>query len=1215
MRKVQMKISVLLLTLLVGFSSLCSIDHKLEIRAAGEIAEMRATVAFSTETPLSGDNFFMELRINSASLGSLSGLIENLHIEFDLPSKLAIVLAPHSPTNDYTVTISGSHVSIDYNIAVPLGAQQYLRFVLAWNAGTTVEGVHAWTNPVITVSAKNCISAVALATDGSSPAGSVNPKNITAISYMTTEYQDIYAALLHTATVELKNEQFSGGLNLHNGKLTLDYDAAVYVAAIKLNGTIVPYTLLANTPGTGRVSYVVDFADALFKVDKYLAKENHIEIIYNYPARTSIGEDSYDLNINFTATREDGTAISETAVIQEKVAYRSDGGPAKDLFNKTALPKFTKVAANNLSWIITFTPLIDVRNVVIIEDPSLMEADFFAGFRLDRVEVSAFDPLVDRPTTSKVRTKIFYEHSGDLGNWYAVSSSEITSGSNIYSWSGSGLSATDLGLGSGEYVTRLKFEFYAIDGIATEIAELSGIVQVRLYAKSTSGITTTISNSFVDDNTITNTITAYGSMGKAPGGIAFDDSDVKITADTELNLNRPKLFWTWQPDDWFFANGATDYSGWSVEAHTGDWAAVNSAGGGKGAVAINDDAWIVERFLIEGGFFHDPILYFYIPDPNIKVLDIATGSSLQAYDIELYQVDTGGTIVKFRVRNALNFVPGNPDVSYPTADWDNYLPAFGPGDPGGYGFGWGHFWPRHDELAIKIKFSPGAQNSDVYGNIQLFVTSGDINQLASSVLVTDDFLVINDVAFVGQPFLSSRGFSYVINFSDGLITTSSVSLDNLNYQQILTLNNSVNPVDVFLKMSIENPPADSYGNLSRIRMIDMLPNTGDTMTVNSATKASTDPLTDYIVVGAIYNGTLLSFAELAAEGISVYYSSTATHISNRSELCDVSASKASHWTLVTADTVGTIPNSAKAIMVEKEGFYVGDILELVLKAVAPASVSTNRYWHSVAGGGRIGTTNLVPGEGLKSGFTGLGENLTTISGRVWNDLNKNGIQETGEPGYPGIAMRLYDATETEVALMLTAADGSYLFNGDFAPSSSWSIKFDLPPDYRLTVYRSAAATPMTDSDFSLYMGQAVVYFMFDSTATALTNLDAGIYDDREVYYTVIYDPGTQGTWLAVSQTRVGFRLGDPTPIFSGNLSTDHNPGYVFAGWRDGTNFYPNTAALPPTVTKDVTYVAQWATAPKTGDQINVTNIVIMWFALATLVTALSLRKKSDYSCR
>jgi len=54
---------------------------------------------------------------------------------------------------------------------------------------------------------------------------------------------------------------------------------------------------------------------------------------------------------------------------------------------------------------------------------------------------------------------------------------------------------------------------------------------------------------------------------------------------------------------------------------------------------------------------------------------------------------------------------------------------------------------------------------------------------------------------------------------------------------------------------------------------------------------------------------------------------------------------------------------------------------------------------------------------------------------VWNDLNQNGIQDSGEPGLPGVRVRLFDcATDYLIATQFTDAAGHYRFEGDWTNS-------------------------------------------------------------------------------------------------------------------------------------------------------------------------------------
>src|SRR5262249_544981 len=52
----------------------------------------------------------------------------------------------------------------------------------------------------------------------------------------------------------------------------------------------------------------------------------------------------------------------------------------------------------------------------------------------------------------------------------------------------------------------------------------------------------------------------------------------------------------------------------------------------------------------------------------------------------------------------------------------------------------------------------------------------------------------------------------------------------------------------------------------------------------------------------------------------------------------------------------------------------------------------------------------------------------TINGEVFNDLNHDGVLNSGEPGLGGRTVQLFDDTGTLLATKTTASDGSYSFN-------------------------------------------------------------------------------------------------------------------------------------------------------------------------------------------
>jgi uncharacterized repeat protein (TIGR01451 family) len=88
--------------------------------------------------------------------------------------------------------------------------------------------------------------------------------------------------------------------------------------------------------------------------------------------------------------------------------------------------------------------------------------------------------------------------------------------------------------------------------------------------------------------------------------------------------------------------------------------------------------------------------------------------------------------------------------------------------------------------------------------------------------------------------------------------------------------------------------------------------------------------------------------------------------------------------------------------------------------------------------------------------------LSAIGDAVWNDLNKNGIHDAGEPGVPGVAVTLFDVNGNAIAQTTTDGAGVYLFPNLVA--GTYSVGFtNLPPG---TVFTGAnvGSDDAVDSD-------------------------------------------------------------------------------------------------------------------------------------------------------
>ncbi len=204
-----------------------------------------------------------------------------------------------------------------------------------------------------------------------------------------------------------------------------------------------------------------------------------------------------------------------------------------------------------------------------------------------------------------------------------------------------------------------------------------------------------------------------------------------------------------------------------------------------------------------------------------------------------------------------------------------------------------------------------------------------------------------------------------------------------------------------------------------------------------------------------------------------------------------------------ANSDGTPDGAAlAATLSDATGFYEFAGLpagNYVLGFSAPAG-----YTRSPTGAGTATDSDANPSTGLTPSLTlAAGANLTAIdaglyltgsSGAaasigdfVWYDTNQNGIQEGGEPGIPGVVVKLYDATGTTLmATATTSPSGAYRFAG--LAAGTYTIEFDRP-NASYAFSPTGAGTSMTDSNADPGTGRVLVSV---SAGQQRTDIDAGL---------------------------------------------------------------------------------------------------------------------------
>jgi len=180
-------------------------------------------------------------------------------------------------------------------------------------------------------------------------------------------------------------------------------------------------------------------------------------------------------------------------------------------------------------------------------------------------------------------------------------------------------------------------------------------------------------------------------------------------------------------------------------------------------------------------------------------------------------------------------------------------------------------------------------------------------------------------------------------------------------------------------------------------------------------------------------------------------------------------------TLITTDALG---NPVAPVITDSTGSYLFGVLppgQYTVKFTPPAG-----YFPTVVGAG----SSADDSNGLSAQSAVLpaaSSDLTLDSGFVlpvsvgdfiWSDLNRNGIQDAGEPGVAGAIATLYNAAGTALVLtdmagatispITTTATGSYLFAN--LPPGQYTVMFTAPSGYVGTLVNASGSTPANDSN-------------------------------------------------------------------------------------------------------------------------------------------------------
>lgn len=111
-----------------------------------------------------------------------------------------------------------------------------------------------------------------------------------------------------------------------------------------------------------------------------------------------------------------------------------------------------------------------------------------------------------------------------------------------------------------------------------------------------------------------------------------------------------------------------------------------------------------------------------------------------------------------------------------------------------------------------------------------------------------------------------------------------------------------------------------------------------------------------------------------------------------------------------------------------------------------------------------------------------------FQGLVWNDLSKDGLQNTNEPGIQGVTVGLYQSNGTLIQQNTTNTKGYYSYAN--VPPGEYYLQFSLPTGYKFTL-KNVGSDGTRDSDADLTTGKTILFTV--SANESITGWDAGMY--------------------------------------------------------------------------------------------------------------------------
>ena len=169
----------------------------------------------------------------------------------------------------------------------------------------------------------------------------------------------------------------------------------------------------------------------------------------------------------------------------------------------------------------------------------------------------------------------------------------------------------------------------------------------------------------------------------------------------------------------------------------------------------------------------------------------------------------------------------------------------------------------------------------------------------------------------------------------------------------------------------------------------------------------------------------------------------------------------------------------------------------------------------------------------------------SVGNLVWHDVNGDGIQNPGEPGLPGVTVRLMNPNGSISATTTTNASGIYQF--DNVVAGSYYLRFMPPSQYSFT-FAKIGNNPDIDSDVTSVNGAGTTATFVVGPGEARSDLDAGVYICSQIGDRVWYDTNKNDVWNTQENGINGLKVN----IWRNHFGTWTIWDFTFTGQKPGS---------------------------------------------------------------